>query len=166
MHKWRNGSFTVEAALLVPLLVYLMIAMLYMDFWLFDQVAAQGLCCQATWQIHSSEETDVQEMEARLEMTLKRAMLSGQVIETDCTVNDLYSRTECRIGMEIPLRSVRWVLGSDSGYESTHTTTVSGLASMTVFRRLCAAEAESGTAKKATGRFERKEEFKRECIIK
>ncbi len=144
MDPWRKGSFTAEAVLLVPLLVYLMIAMVYMDFWLFDQMAAQGLCCQAAWQMHISEETTVQEMEVRLGYALEKALLSGKVTETDCSINDLYSRAECRIGMEIPFGSVRWVLGHDSGYESVHRTAVSGLASMTVFRKLCTAEGERG----------------------
>ena len=145
MDKWRNGSFTVEAALLVPMLVYLMLAMVYIDFWLFDQVAAQGLCCQAAWQLHVAENEDTEEIKAEemavdLEYALQRAVICGEVIKTDCSSSDLYSRAECQIRMNIPLRSIRWVLGNEEGYESAHAATVSGLASMTVFRKLCAAE--------------------------
>lgn len=150
MDKWRRGSFTVEAALLVPVLVYLMIAMVYIDFWLFDQVAAQGLCCQAAWQLHMAEGEDAGEMRAEemaldLNHALQRAVICGEVLETECSTNGLYSRAECGIGMNIPLRSIRWVLGNDDGYESAHAATVSGLASMTMFRKLCAAE-EAGEA--------------------
>lgn len=139
MDKWRNGSFTAEAALLVPLLIYLMVAMIYIDFWLFDQVAAQAICYQAAWQMHIAE-TEAEDMTERLEAALERAVLSGEVLEADCSVNDIYSRAECRIGMEIPLYSIQWVLGNGSSYESAHTATVSGLASMTVFRKLCEAQ--------------------------
>lgn len=90
--------------------------------------------------MHMAAEMEAEDMPLRLEMALERAVLLGEVLEVHCSVNDVYSRAECCIGMDIPLQTVQWILGNQSGYESAHTTTVSGLASMTVFRKLCEAE--------------------------
>ncbi len=142
---WKRGSFTVEAALLVPLLLYLMLAIIYINFWLFNQVAAQGLCCQAAWQLHRKETVNEEELEGvemtlRLENGLEKAVICTEVVKTECSINALYTMAECRIEMNIPLYGVRWVLGIENGYESEHRATVSGIGSMTVFRKLCAVE--------------------------
>lgn len=140
MDKWKRGSFTVEAALLVPMLVYVMVAMLYVDFCLYDRVVGSGICCQAAWQLHMAEESDETEMQRRMEAALSDSLLCSSVCGTDCSVNDIYIRTDCTVAMEIPLPGLEWVLGNVTGYETEHTAVVSGLASMTVFRKLCAAE--------------------------
>lgn len=133
MDKWKAGSFTVEAAFLVPLLIYLMVGVIYIDFWLFNQVTAQAVCCQAAWQMSTG---DTEDMEQRLLKRLETALLSADILRAESNYNILYHSASCEIRIEIPFPGIQWVLGETSGYQCVYTSTVSHLADVTIFRKL------------------------------
>lgn len=130
-----RGSLTVEAVLLTPLLIYLMIGLIYLDFWLYDQVTAEALCCQAAWVLECEEEEEA-EVTEHLNQLLSGNLLADKMVAASCSRNMIWSQADCTLVSQIPFAGVRSLLGGTAGYSREHRSIVSNLADVTMFRKL------------------------------
>ncbi len=130
-----QGSMTVEAALLIPLLVYLLLAVIYLDFWQYDCTVAQALCSQTVWQLQY-EEKEAEPLSDRLTEKLRQVLLTDALEDGMCKHTLLYSQAECGLRMKIPLSGVKELLGNTAGYETTCRGVVSSVVTSTVFRKM------------------------------
>lgn len=134
--QWYAGSMTVEAAIGIPVLVYVLLAVVYLNFWQYDRMVTQAYCTLAAWQMQYELQAKEQ-MSGRLGEKLVQGLLTDVLEQTVCTKHMLYSQAECSLRMEIPLSGIPVWAGMATGYQKTCRGIVAHGVTASVFRNLC-----------------------------
>lgn len=113
-NKWKKGSFTLEAALLMTIILPVLTAIIYMGFYVSDSGTAQGIVCElAAAGGDLSEEQDVQ---SNLE-NRKKMLITSRFLGMECgkaSVNRETNRVSAEIAGDfyIPGLAARFFCGN------------------------------------------------------
>lgn len=115
MRKWMKGSYTIEAALLLPVIVMALLLILYISCYLYDcclieksvrAVTLRGVCYQG------SDKKCKKYMENEWKELTNGKLLGSSVSKLDITVNAVYIKVSCNT--EFKLSKTYKKLFSDS----------------------------------------------------
>ncbi len=99
VRKWMKGSYTVEAALLLPVIVIALLSILYISCYMYDcclveksihAVTLRGVCYQG------SDKKCKKYMQNEWKKLTNDKLLGSKVSEVDITVNAVYVKVSCK----------------------------------------------------------------------
>ena len=99
MRKWMKGSYTIEAALLLPVIVMALLLVFYISCYLYDcclieksvrAVTLRGVCYQG------SDKKCKKYMESEWKKLTEGKLLGSKVSKLEITVNAVYIVVSCK----------------------------------------------------------------------
>lgn len=88
--NWVQGSFTVEASLIMGIILMILVAILYASFYVHDKGVAQGIVCELTafGNALSWEDTVEKEMEKQEKMLISSRFLHTEGVKVSVSKNE------------------------------------------------------------------------------
>ena len=75
-----NGSYTVEAAFIMPLILFVIIALCYLSFYMHDKIIIQSLADDAGYKVsgYKKHESDFEEVFFTLLLEIAKLMIASK----------------------------------------------------------------------------------------
>jgi len=103
MKTLKRGSFTVEAALLMPIIIFMIVSLVYLGFYLHDKAVtkfAADYMAVKICQLYANE-LDINTSQINYDKLLSRNILSDLIVNIDADLQDIYDHVSHMLDLKL-----------------------------------------------------------------
>ena len=109
-----KGSFTIEAAVVVPITMVIMVAMVFMSFFAYDKTTLTAVCDYALMETAGKTENNTGQIQSEVSGLLVSRLLAASDIKVSAGGSDMNAYIESSASFGIPMLMIQTLFGYEN----------------------------------------------------